>query len=171
MATYDETTARATAAGPDTWLDRAAVGGQDALLLLARVGLAAIFVQSGFGKLADLGGFTAGLQGMGVPLASVLAPLGAVVEFFGGLAIALGAWTRLAAILVAGFTVAATLIAHRFWAVPAEQQAMQMIQFMKNLAIVGGLLAVVAAGGGRFSVDGFRHRSRSQVSPAHTSQR
>jgi putative oxidoreductase len=49
-----------------------------------------------------------------VPLASVLAPLGAVVEFFGGLALMLGAWTRPAAILVAGFTITATLIAHRF---------------------------------------------------------
>ncbi len=161
MATYNDPAFPRSASGPTFWGDRAAIEGQDTLLLLARLALAAIFVQSGFGKLADLGGFTAGLQGMGVPLAAVLAPLGAVVEFFGGLAIALGAWTRLAAILVAGFTVAATLIAHRFWAVPAEQQAMQTIQFMKNLAIVGGLLAVVAAGAGRFSLDGLRQRSRS----------
>ncbi len=132
MTTYSGPSTSQSTSGPISWVDRAAVEGQDTLLLLARLALAAIFVQSGFGKLSDLGGFTAGLQGMGVPLAAVLAPLGAVVEFFGGLALALGAWTRLAAILVAGFTVAATLIAHRFWAVPAEQQAMQMIQFMKN---------------------------------------
>ena len=94
----------------------------------------------------------------------MLAPIGAVIEFFGGLALVLGAWTRPAAILVAGFTIAATLIAHRFWDVPTEQQAMQTIQFMKNLAIVGGLLGVVAAGAGRFSVDGFRQRSRSRIS-------
>jgi len=96
-----------------------------------------------------------------VPLAVVLGPLGAAVEFFGGLALALGAWTRPAAILVAGFAVAATLIAHRFWDVPAEQQAMQLIQFMKNLAIVGGLLALVAAGGGRFSLTALQQRYRS----------
>ena len=161
MATYGTPSAPRPTSGPISRVDRAAVGGQDTLLLLARLALGAIFVQSGFGKLTDLAGFTAGLEGMGVPLAAVLAPLGAVVEFFGGLALVLGAWTRPAAVLVAGFTVAATLIAHRFWAVPAEQQAMQTIQFMKNLAIVGGLLGVVAAGAGRFSVDGLRKHSRS----------
>jgi putative oxidoreductase len=161
MATYGDPAFPRSASSPISWVDQAAIGGQDTLLLLARVALAAIFVQSGFGKLTDLAGFTAGLEGRGVPLAAVLAPLGATIEFFGGLALVLGAWTRLAAILVAGFTVAATLIAHRFWDVPAEQQAMQTIQFMKNLSILGGLLAVLAAGAGRFSVDGFRQRSRS----------
>jgi putative oxidoreductase len=161
MATYGTSSTSQPTSGPISWVDRAAVERQDILLLLARLALAAIFVQSGFGKLTDLGGFTAGLQGMGVPLAAVLAPLGAVVEFFGGLALVLGAWTRPAAFLVAGFTVAATLTAHRFWAVPVEQQTLQTIQFMKNLAIVGGLLAMVAGGAGRFSLDGFRRRSRS----------
>ena len=171
MASYDTPTSPRPVSGSDSWVDRTAVGGQDLLLLLARLALGAIFLQSGFGKLTNLPGFAASLEGMGVPFASVLGIIGPCVEFFGALALMLGAWTRLAAILVAAFTVAATLIAHRFWDMPPEQQGMQTIQFMKNLAILGGLLAVVAAGGGRFSVDGFRHRSRSQVSPAHLSQR
>jgi putative oxidoreductase len=161
MARYEDPVSSQPAFGPGSWVDRAAVSEQDTLLLLARLAIAAIFVQSGFGKLTDLGGFVAGLEGRGVPLPAVLGPLGAAVEFFGGLALALGVWTRLAAILVAGFTVTATLIAHRFWDVPAEQQAMQSIQFMKNLAIVGGLLALVAAGSGRFSLTAFQQRSRS----------
>ena len=146
--------------GIGSWLDRPAKS-EDVLLLLARIALGAIFVQSGFGKLTDLAGFTGGLESMGVPLASVLGVVGPLVEFFGGLALVLGAWTWLAAVLIAGFTVVATLIAHRFWDYPADQQAMQSAQFMKNLAIIGGLLAVVVAGAGRFSVDGFRRRSRS----------
>lgn len=137
-----------------SWDRRAGAGWQDTVLLLARVMLGAIFVQSGFGKLTGLAGFTASMEGMGVPMASVAAPIGACVEFFGGLAIVLGAWTALAAILVAGFTVAASLIAHRFWDAPADQRMMQTIQFMKNVAIVGGLLTLVAAGPGRFSLDG-----------------
>lgn len=144
------------------WVDRAAIGARDPLLLLARILLGAIFAQSGFGKLTDLAGFSAGLEGMGVPMPSVLAVAGAVVECFGGLAIMLGAWTRVAAVLVIGFTAIATLLAHRFWAVPPEQQAMQGIQFMKNLAIIGGLLALVAAGAGRFGIDGgLRRRDRT----------
>jgi putative oxidoreductase len=136
--------------------DRAAAGAQDVLLLLARVALGALFVLSGLGKLADLAGFAAGLQRIGVPFAAVLAPVGAGVELLSGLFLALGAWARPAALLVAGFTVVATLLAHRFWAAPAGQQAAQTIQFLKNLAIVGGLLAVAAAGAGRFGMDGLR---------------
>lgn len=133
-------------------------GARDGVLLVARVLLGAIFVQSGFGKLAGLAAFTAGMQAQGVPMASITAPLGAMIECFGGLAIVLGAWTWLAASLVAAFTVVATLIAHRFWAAPAEQQMMQHIQFMKNLSIIGGLLALATAGAGRFSVDGLLRR-------------
>jgi putative oxidoreductase len=159
MATHGAPSTPRPISGLASWVDRAAVDAQDVLLLLARVALGAIFVQSGFGKLTDLAGFAAGLEGMGVPMPFVAGVIGACIEFLGGLALVLGAWTRLAAILVAGFTVVATLLAHRFWAVPPEEQMMQSIQFMKNLAIVGGLLAVVAAGAGRFSVDGFRRLS------------
>ncbi|HYD63961.1 DoxX family protein [Azospirillum sp.] len=153
MASYGKRSSDAA-----SWEARPTTGWQDLLLLLARVLLGAIFVESGFGKLTNLAGFAAGLEGMGVPMPMVAGAVGAAVEFFGGLAIVLGAWTALAAILVAGFTVAATLLAHRFWDVPAEQQRMQHIQFMKNLAIIGGLLALVAAGAGRWSVDGVRRR-------------
>jgi putative oxidoreductase len=134
---------------------RVAAGGpEDVLLLLARLALAALFVLSGLGKLADLAGFAAGLERLGVPFAAALAPASAGVELLGGLALALGARTRGAALLLAGSTVAATLLAHGFWAAPAGQGAAQTIHFLKNLAIVGGLLAVAAAGAGRFAVDG-----------------
>ncbi|MBP2301327.1 DoxX family protein [Azospirillum picis] len=138
------------------WTDRSVGAGQDALLLAARVLLGAIFVQSGFGKLMALGGFISGLESQGVPAAAVLGTIGALVEAFGGLAVVLGAWTRLAALLVAVFTVAATLIAHRYWDAAPEAAKMQQIQFMKNLAIIGGFLSLAASGGGRFSIDGWR---------------
>ncbi|HYG85559.1 MAG TPA: DoxX family protein [Azospirillum sp.] len=153
MATYDS---RSSDAAP--WEHRTTTGWQDAVLLLARVLIGAIFVQSGFGKLTNLTGFATGLEGMGVPMPYLAGIIGACVEFFGGLAIVLGAWTWLAAILIVGFTVAASFLAHRFWDVPAEQQRMQNIQFMKNMAIIGGLLALAVAGPGRFSVDRFLRR-------------
>lgn len=140
------------------WMDRTAAGGRDALLLAARLLLGAIFVQSGFAKLTGLGAFIAGLESQGVPLAPVLGTIGALVECFGGLAVVLGAWTRLAAILVAGFTVAATLIAHRYWDAAPEAMKMQQLQFMKNAAIIGGYLSLAVSGAGRYGVDGFRGR-------------
>lgn len=160
MATYGTTPVPARATGPLAGFERAAEGGQDLLLLVGRLALAAIFIQSGFGKLLNLDGFAANLTGQGVPMAYPLALAGAVVEFFGGLMLALGAWTRLAALAIAGFTVAATLIAHRYWDAPDSVRMMQTIQFMKNLAIVGGLLTVLGVGGGRFSVDGVLRRNR-----------
>jgi putative oxidoreductase len=122
-------------------------------LLIARIAVGAIFLWSGFGKLSSLSEFTAGMVERGIPLAQALAPLGAAIEFAAALALILGVWTRLAASALAVFTVVATLIAHRFWDFPAQEQRMQTIQFMKNLAMFGGLAALTATGGGRFSFD------------------
>jgi putative oxidoreductase len=145
---------RVTSAAPSA---RVAAGGgpEDVLLLLARLALATLFVPCGLGKLADLAGFAAEFERLGVPFATALAPANAGVELLGGLALALGAWTRGAALLLAASTVAVTLLVHGgFWAVPTGQGAAQTAHFVKNLAIVGGLLAVAAAGAGRFGVDG-----------------
>ncbi len=152
MASYDFDRTRGA--------ERAATGGQDLLLLAARLLLGAIFVESGFGKLMNLAGFAGSLEGQGLPMPMLLAALGAAVECFGGLAVVLGAWTRLAAAALIAFTIMATLIAHRYWAYPPEAQGMQRIQFMKNLAIIGGFLALIASGAGRFSVDGLLNRRR-----------
>lgn len=134
---------------------------RDTAFFIARIGLGAIFVQSGFGKLAGLAAFAAGLEKMGVPAASLVAPVAAGVEFFGGMAVVLGAWTWIASALVAGFTLLATLLAHRYWTYPAAQQPLQQVQFMKNVAIIGGFIALMAAGPGRFSIDYWlRGRSR-----------
>jgi putative oxidoreductase len=122
-------------------------------LLLGRLALAAIFLVSGFGKLTDLGNFTSMLAGQGVPAPGVLAVVGAVAEFFGGLAIAVGFRTRWAALLMVAFTVVATLIAHRFWEVHDAGRMAQQINFLKNLAIVGGFLVLFARGAGPLSVD------------------
>jgi uncharacterized membrane protein YphA (DoxX/SURF4 family) len=101
---------------PSAALDRLTSGiGGDAVWLLARCCIGGIFVYSGFGKLTGLEGFAASLAKNGVPMADVMAVVGATVEFFGGLAIVLGLQTRYAALLMAAFTVSATLISHRFW--------------------------------------------------------
>ena len=123
-------------------------------LLLGRVLLAAIFLVSGFGKLTNLGGFADSLAHQGVPAPWVLAVVGACVEFFGGVAVAVGFRARWAALLMVAFTIVATLIAHRFWEVQDAAARMgQQIQFMKNVAIVGGFLLLHARGAGPLSAD------------------
>ena len=134
---------------------------QDALLLFGRVLMALIFVQSGFGKVLDMGGFSASLAAKGVPFASVFAAIGSCVELFGGLAILLGWQTRYAAALIAVFTVMATLISHRYWEYADAARRAQAVNFQKNICIIGGYLVLMAAGGGRFSLDGLFRKLRS----------
>jgi putative oxidoreductase len=125
----------------------------DGLLLFGRVLMALIFVQSGFGKLLDIDGFTASLAGKGVPLAGIFGVIGPGVEFFGGLAVLLGLQTRYAAVLIAVFTIVATAISHRYWEFSDAARRVQEANFMKNVCIIGGFLLLAAVGGGRFSID------------------
>jgi putative oxidoreductase len=69
------------------------------------------------------------------------------------LALILGFKTRLAAVLLLGFTIVAAVLAHSFWAVPVEQYQAQYINFFKNIAICGGLLYVFVHGAGPISID------------------
>jgi putative oxidoreductase len=141
---------------PTRWGSADAFGqaSYDGLLFLGRVLMAFIFVESGFGKLMDIGGFTASLASKGVPLAAVFGVVGPCVEFFGGLAVLLGLQTRYAALLLAVFTVVATAISHRYWEFSDAARRAQEVNFNKNICIVGGFLLLTATGGGRFSLDG-----------------
>jgi putative oxidoreductase len=136
------------------WIDRVAAASGDSILLLARILIGGIFVQSGFGKLMGLDAFAAGLARNGIPaaIAPVLAPIGAGAEFVGGLAVVLGLATRYAAVLMIVFVVVATLISHRFWLQGAERRT-QTVQFAKNIAIIGGFLFAFITGGGRYCLD------------------
>jgi putative oxidoreductase len=134
--------------------------GSDLALLIGRVALAALFIPAGLSKLTNLAGFAASLEKRGLPLADVLAPLGAATEFFGGIAVLIGFQTRVAAVLIIVFTIVATLIAHRFWEFDGAARQTQQSQFFKNLAIVGGYLVLTVSGGGRYSIDRLWPRRR-----------
>ena len=131
----------------------AAQANRDPLLLLGRALLGSIFVISGYGKLFGLAAFAASLEKNGVPYASMLAPVGACVEFFGGLAIVLGVEVRAAALLMIAFVIVATLISHRFWELADAARRAQVTQFSKNVAIIGAFVLLHVAGGGRYAVE------------------
>ena len=94
----------------------------------------------------------------GLPLPAVGAVIAIGVEVLGGLALLVGFGTRVAALVLAVFTVAATVIFHAWWAVPAEAQMVQQLMFFKNIAVVGGLLVLAAHGAGGWSLDAKRQR-------------
>jgi putative oxidoreductase len=140
--------------------DRFAVRSHDGLLLAARLALGAIFVLSGYAKLTGLAAFSASLAARGVPEAWLWGPVGASVEFAGGVLIVLGLATRYAALMMILFVIVATAISHRFWEFADPQQfRTQQSQFFKNLAIIGGFVFLFATGGGRFSVDALWRRN------------
>jgi putative oxidoreductase len=133
----------------------------DILLLCARILIGYIFVLSGWGKLMGLAGFASYLGQHGIPAGYAFAILGAAVEFFGGLALITGVATRYVMLLVIAFTLVATGIAHRFWEFEGAARRGQAVNFNKNMAMIGGLIALFVAGPGRLSIDGLLARRRT----------
>jgi putative oxidoreductase len=126
---------------------------QSPLALAARVLMALLFVPAGFSKIAGFAGTAGYIGSVGLPLPQLGAVIAIVVELGLGLALLVGFKTRISALVIAVFTVAAGVFFHAFWAVPAEQVMINQIMFMKNVAIAGGLLALVAFGPGALSLD------------------
>lgn len=126
---------------------------KDGLLLVARVLLVALFVIFGWGKLTGFSGTVSYMVSTGVPAPTLAALIAVIMEFFVGVAILLGFFTRPLAVLLAVYTLATGLIGHHYWTMTGTGQYEAMINFYKNVSIMGGLLALAAAGPGKFSVD------------------
>ena len=129
---------------------------QNALNLAGRVLLAALFLPAGISKLTGFEGTVGYIASVGLPLPVVGAVLALVVEIVGSVALIAGFGTRIAALVLALFTLVASFFFHAFWAVPADQAFMVQLLFFKNVAVVGGLLALAANGAGGWSLDARR---------------
>ena len=113
--------------------------------LIGRILLSVIFLMAGIGKIGGYSGTQAYMEAAGVP--GILLPAVIALEVLGAIAIIVGFKTRIVALLIALFTIAAALLFHR-----APDQIQQAL-FMKNLAIAGGFLILVARGAGAWSLD------------------
>ena len=130
------------------------LAGTPQMLLVARVLLAALFLVAGVRKLLAVGATAGYFAKLGFPAPEALVWLTIAVEI-GGAALLIAGWqTRRVAWVLIAFTLVATAMAHRFWEFDAAQYANQLNHFLKNAAIVGGLLCVVVTGAGALSVDG-----------------
>ncbi len=116
------------------------------LSVVSRFFLALIFVLAGIGKLTGYAETQGFMQSMGVP--SAVLPLVIVLELTGGILLFIGYRARLVALLLAGFSIIAAVIFHSHFADP-----MQMIMFLKNVAIAGGLLQIILHGAGPCAMD------------------
>lgn len=134
--------------------------------LVGRVALAVLFLWSGYTKLVYMDGNVGYMKAYGMPAAELLIWPALMVELAAGAMLLLGWKVRWAAVALALFTIPATFIFHAYWGVPADQVLNQQIHFVKNLAILGGLLSVIAHGSGRFGLD----RAAVRVAPAPVRQ-
>ena len=128
--------------------------------LVGRILLAAIFVLSGVMKLADFEGALGHMQAQGIPYAASLLVIAALVEILGGLSIMTGFLTRLGAFALFLYLIPVTLLFHDFWSHAGPERIAQSAQFMKNVAIMGGLLVLMAHGAARHAIDRRIDRAR-----------
>ena len=136
---------------------------QNALSLAGRVLFVALFLPAGIGKLTGFEGTVGYIGSVGLPLPTLGAVLALVVEIVGSLALLAGFGTRIAAIVLALFTLVASFFFHNYWGAPADQAFVQQLLFFKNIAVVGGLLTLAAHGAGGWSVDARNQESSNEL--------
>lgn len=129
---------------------------QTPFTLIGRLLLALLFLPAGISKIGGFAGTVGYIASKGLPLPELGAVIAILVEVVGGLALIAGFGTRVAALVLALFTLAATVIFHNYWGVPADQAFVQQLMFFKNIAVVGGLLTLAAWGPGPLSLDARR---------------
>jgi len=126
---------------------------RDAALFGARFGLSLLFLVMGWGKVSDFAGAVAYMVQSGTPFPTLSALAATIIELGAGLALVLGVMTSPVALLLAAYTAVTGLIGHHFWTyAPGAVRYDMTIHFYKNLSIAGGLLALAAAGAGRYAV-------------------
>ena len=116
--------------------------GEKALGLLSRMLISGIFIGAGINKLRDREGTQKYMESKGMPMIPTLMKGAVAMELGVAPAVTLGLLPRFSAPLLATFLIPTTLIFHNFWKLEGTERQMQMIEFMKNLAILGGLLSV-----------------------------
>jgi putative oxidoreductase len=113
--------------------------------LVGRFFVSVIFLMSGFQKLTAYSGTVEKIAAQGIPLATLAAAGAILFELAGGLSVLTGYKSQLGSVLLILFIIPATLFFHDFWNFPADQVQGQMIHFLKNLSILGGLLVLTVA--------------------------
>ncbi|HHL1992070.1 DoxX family protein [Acinetobacter baumannii] len=128
---------------------------RDALILLSRLLILLIFLYFGWTYLTDHAGFVKYLKSVNAPIPEVTSLIAAAVEFFGGILLLIGFWTRPLALLFAFYTVGTGIIGHAFWnaSTPIEHHTL-FVHFIKNISIAAGFLMLSLLGPGKYSIDG-----------------
>ena len=134
---------------------------QNWLTLLARILFSLIFILSAVNKITAFDSTVTYMIGSGVTFhPEILLIIATVLELGGGILILFGLFTRFAGIAIFVFTAAVSYGIHHFWNYPVEMQQLQLIQLLKNIAMMGGALYIVAFGAGAYSLDGLLRKKK-----------
>ncbi|AGH84955.1 DoxX family protein [Ralstonia pseudosolanacearum] len=125
---------------------------RDELILLGRVLMMLLFLISGWGKLTGFSATVGYMGTVGAPMPMLAAIVAVLMEFGVGIALLIGFWTRPLALLMALFVLGTALIAHTYWNVEGAMQTANMVQFYKNLSIMGGLILLSVTGAGKYAL-------------------
>lgn len=126
---------------------------RDEAILASRLLLTLLFLVFGWKKLMGFDGTIGYMTSVGAPLPELSAVIAVVMEFFVGIAVLLGVTTRPLALLFMVYTLGTALIGHPFWTMNGMDQNEAMINFYKNISIMGGLLLLYVTGAGKYSAD------------------
>jgi putative oxidoreductase len=125
----------------------------DGVILAARLLLATLFLIFGWRKARDYSGTVRYMAQDGTPLPALATPVSIFMELPVAFAVAVGAFTRFSALLMALYTLGTALIGHRYWRVKGSGQVDSMEGFYKDLSIMGGFLLLYIIGPGKYSID------------------
>jgi putative oxidoreductase len=128
-------------------------GINDELILVARLLLATLFLIFGWRKLRDFSGTVSQIEQLGGPMPVVAAAVSIFMELPVAFAVAVGAFARLAALLLVLYALGTAFIGHRYWTVKDADKVDSMDGFYKDLSIMGGFLLLYVAGPGKYSID------------------
>jgi putative oxidoreductase len=128
------------------------------LTTAGRVLLALIFVLAGFAKFGAPGGTATQMASHGIPAANVLVWGVVAIELVGGLMLLTGLFTRCVALAFAIYLLVLAVMFHAYWGLPADQARVQHAAFFEHIAMIGGMLYVVAFGAGAWSLDALMGR-------------
>jgi putative oxidoreductase len=125
--------------------------------LVGRILLSAIFIISGLSKIGNFGATRDVLVAHGVPIPGLFVFLSLVIEIAAGVCILLGLQARVSAVILTLYLIPVTLIMHGFWNYVGPEHQMQLVNFLKNISIMGGLSQIAAMGAGPISIDQSRY--------------
>lgn len=133
-------------------MTNAIIASSDIIILLARILLMTLFLITGWQKLTNFSGTVKYMESLKAPSPMLSTVVAIVMEFGVGIALVLGIFVRPLALLFALFTLATALMGHRYWTLEGAQRHENLLNFYKNLSIMGGLLLLAVTGAGRYAL-------------------